>query len=134
MPTVNEKDLKQLAIDIVENKVFGTWQMSEADARNHLRVVFMALLGVDDDDRKKYKEENIVHFYEYYDKAGPRSVNGMPCFFSMCLISKDDWEKVIKYSKEYEVRVKSFLDKDEKKEPEGPTLFDKENNEDNQRD
>lgn len=120
---MDEKELKQLAIDVSENKVFGTWLMSEADM-NHLYVVFMAFLGTDENYIKKLKENNIIHFYEYYDKAGPRSVNGMPCFFSHHLIDKDDWKKVVKYIRQYEARVKTFLDKDEKKEPVGPTLFD----------
>lgn len=120
---MDEKDLKQLAIDVSENKVFGTWQMSESDM-NHLQVVFMPFIALSSEQTKKMREDNIIHFYEYYDKAGPRSVNGMPCFFSLCQINKDNWNKVVKYIKEYEIRVKSFLNKKEIKEPEGPTLFD----------
>lgn len=32
-------------------------------------------------------------FYEYLDKAGPRSVNGWPSFLSMRLMHVDDWER-----------------------------------------
>jgi len=122
---MDEKELKQLAIDISENKVFGTWQMNKCDIA-HLYVVFMPVTFMTDEQRKELETNNIIHFYEYYDKAGPRSVNGMPCFFSLCQINENDWEKVVKYIKEYEVRVKSFLDKNEQKEPEGPTLFSEE--------
>jgi hypothetical protein len=122
---MDEKELKQLAIDISENKVFGTFHMNKCEIAN-LSAVFMPVIFMTDEQRKESSDNNIVHFYEYYDKAGPRSVNGMPCFFSMCQINKNDWDKVVKYIKEYEVRVKSFLDKDENKEPEGPTLFEEE--------
>ena len=40
----------------------------------------------------------------------------------MRYITKDNWVKVVRHIKEYEVKVKSFLDKKEDK-PEGPTLF-----------
>jgi hypothetical protein len=123
---MEEKDLKQLAIDVSENKVFGTFHMNESDSRN-LSVVFMPLIFLNDEQRKEMVDDNIVHFYEYYDKAGPRSVNGMPCFFSVCRINKDDWNKTVKYIKEYEMRVKSFLDRKEEKEPVSPTLFDGDN-------
>jgi len=130
---MNEKELKQLAIDIVENKVFGTWQMNENDL-SHMHIVFMPLIAISDETKQEMRSNNTIHLYEYYDKAGPRSVNGMPCFFSFRSISKDDWDKVLKYAKEYEIRVKSFLNKNEKKEPEGPTLFDGVKNEDNKQD
>ena len=56
----------------------------------------------------------------------------MPCFYSMNLIVEEDWNKIVRYIKEYEVKVRSFLNKDEKKEPEGPTLFE-DSDEDNKR-
>ena len=122
---MDDKELKQLAIDISENKVFGTFHMNKCEIAN-LSAVFMPVVFMTDEQRQESSDNNIVHFYEYYDKAGPRSVNGMPCFFSMCQINEDDWKKVVKHIKEYEVRVKSFLDKKERKEPEGPTLFNEE--------
>ena len=119
---MEEKELRQLAIDVSEKKVFGTFHMSENDM-NCLQSVFMPIVFMSEEQRQKLVDDNIIHFYEYYDKAGPRAINGMPCFTSMMNINKQNWEKVVKYIKEYEVKVKSFLNKDEKKEPEGPTLF-----------
>lgn len=119
---MEEKELKQLAIDISENKVFGTFHMNESEMSN-MSYVFMPLVFMKEEQKQAMIDKKVVHFYEYYDKAGPRSVNGMPCFFSMSHINQDNWKKIVKYIKEYEVRVKTFLDKEEKKEPEGPTLF-----------
>ena len=120
---MDEKQLKELAIDIAENKVFGTFNMSENDL-NHINVVFMTMTFLDDEQRQRMKDAEVVHIYEYHDKAGPRSVNGMPCFMSHQEILKNDWEKVIKYVKEYQTRVKSFLNKkDDKQEVQEPTLF-----------
>ena len=98
-----------------------------------LPVVFLPLAFMDEKQRQKLVDENVIHFYEYVDQAGPRSINGMPSFFSARNINQEEWEKVVKYIKEYETRVSSFLDKKEDK-PEGPTLFDEETNEDNEQD
>lgn len=39
---------------------------------------------------------NIGIFYEYYDKAGPRSCNGYPMFMSFRILNRPDWERVWK--------------------------------------
>ncbi len=109
---MDEKELKQLAIDIAENKVFGTFHMNENEM-NSLQVVFMPFIALSEERRKKMRDDNVIHVYEYYDKAGPRSVNGMPCFFSFSEIIEKDWKKVVKYIKEYEVKKNSFLNKKE---------------------
>ena len=120
---MEEKELRQLAIDIEERKVFGTFNMSINDM-NCLQSVFMPIAFMNEEQRQKFIKNDIIHFYEYYDKAaGKMSINGMPCFGSMRSINKQDWEKVVRYIKEYQVKVKSFLNKNDQKEPEGPTLF-----------
>jgi len=35
--------------------------------------------------------QNIGVIYEYISKAGPRSINGYPCFFSFRILNKADW-------------------------------------------
>ena len=120
---MDEKELKQLAIDISENKVFGTFHMNKCEIAN-LSTVFIPVVFMSDEQRKESSDNNIVHFYEYYDKAGPRSVNGMPCFFSMFNIKEEEWKKAIKFINEYKIKVDSFLDKkDIQPKVEGPTLF-----------
>ena len=119
---MEEKDLKQLAIDIAEDKVFGTFHMNKCEIAN-MSAVFMPLVFMTDEQRQKMSDNKVVHLYEYYNKAGPRSINGMPTFMSMRNIVSKDWKKVIKYIKKYKARVKTFLDKEEKKESEEPTLF-----------
>ena len=45
---------------------------------------------------------NIGMLYESYDKAGPRSINGFPMFFSCKIVSSEDtkkfWDMYVKYS------------------------------------
>ena len=121
---MEDKELRQLAIDISENKVFGTFCMNKCEIA-HMGAVFMPLMFLNDKQKKEMSDNKVVHLYEYYDKAGPRSINGMPCFFSFAQINKDDWEKIVKYIKKYEIKVKSFLNKPQDKiEEQEPTLFD----------
>ena len=116
------KELKQLAIDISENKVFGTFHMNKCEIAN-MSTVFMPLVFMTDEQREKMSKDKVVHLYEYYSEAGPRSVNGMPCFMSVRNIVKKDWEKIVKYIPAYELKKNTFLNKEDATEEEGTTLF-----------
>jgi hypothetical protein len=104
-----EVELRELASYIFENKVFGSWSFSsENQARNCMHVVFMPLMFMPQDERDAYREEGVIHFYEFYDKAGPRSINGCPIFSSVRFLLKDEWEtinlfldKLVKQRKEF---------------------------------
>jgi hypothetical protein len=58
--------------------------------------------------REEFEKEWFMEFasqigiiYEYYDKAGPRSCNGMPMFMSFSILNADDWKRVWEaYSRE----------------------------------
>ena len=98
--------MKQLAIDIVEGKVFGSWMVKN---EHDLGMVFMPLMFGS-------LEENgltdVAALYEYYDKAGPRSVNGMPCFMSMRYLSKAQVEELQVEINAYATLKESFLKKE----------------------
>jgi hypothetical protein len=66
----------------------------------------MVLALSDKEQLKELQKLDIGMFYEYMDKAGPRSINGMPCFFSVQYLNRGDFEKfIIKYKE-----VKELLD------------------------
>jgi len=119
---MKEKELRQLAVDIAENKVFGTFHMNKCEIAN-ISMVFMPLAFMADEQKQKMSDNKVVHLYEYYDKEGPRSVNGMPIFMSMNNIVSKDWKKIVKYIGEYEIKKKSFLEKETSSIDKGPTLF-----------
>lgn len=82
-----KEELTQLAIDVVTNKVFMTQDIQAIDS------AFMVILALlDDESRQKMIDAKPVAFYEYYEKAGPRSVNGYPSFFSMQWIPEEEWQ------------------------------------------
>ena len=101
-----KKELKQLAIDIVEGKVFGSWQISNPDL---LPLVFMTLFFMEEKQIKDLEKEGVVHFYEYLDKANQMSVNGMPTFFSSRTITKDEQGPLQSMIKKLQEQKKKFL-------------------------
>lgn len=84
-----KEELKQLALDICEGRVFGSWQI---DREGDLPMVFMSLMFMSEDQMRDALTREVVDVYEYLDKAGPRSMNGMPCFFSHQELTKQERE------------------------------------------
>ena len=85
-----DDELKQLAMDIVAGKVFGSWSHPEA-----LRISFGLVLNfIDRATLQEMIDQDVALFYEYIDKASPRGVNGLPTFFSLRALSRSDAEKV----------------------------------------
>jgi len=74
----------------------------KTDRKNKLKYI---------DDRTEYKNDTpkreeflktIGMFYERYSEAGPRSVNGYPCFFSCNIVSIEDKNRFIEMYEKYE--------------------------------
>lgn len=91
--------LTQLAKDIAMNLVFTDRHIRPGDD-HHIGMIFMPIcMGAFADTTPEYRQD-VGLMYEYYDKAGPRSMNGYPLFFSFAYCSQHDakivWEKVFK--------------------------------------
>lgn len=104
--SMSDVQLKKLAIDISDGKVF-TDTMIPPDQYQMVSIIFMPLIFLG-----KEKLEELANtcglLYEYYDKAGPRSVNGFPIFFSFNSLNKEDIKKVDEYYKKIEEAKKSL--------------------------
>lgn len=103
LPSRPVEELNKLAKDIATNLVFTSNHIRD----NHLTgSIFMPLiLGA----MSNFSEEGIKSVgmvYEYFDKAGPRAINGYPMFMSCAFLNQKDTEYVWeKYNK-----IKSVLD------------------------
>lgn len=84
-----DEELYQIATDMLEDKVFTSYQIPEY-ALSNLTMIFMPLLFMDEKQKKAMKRHKASMFYEYYTEAGNRSVNGYPIFMSMRYINIDD--------------------------------------------
>lgn len=83
-------ELNKLAKDIVTNLVFCSWFLKEGE-EDMIQSIFMPLGLMGKKDLEKLPED-ISMIYEYLDKAGPRSINGFPCFLSFSYLSKEEAE------------------------------------------
>jgi hypothetical protein len=84
---LSAEQLEQLAQDIAAGRVFHSGMCENT---SDIAMVFMPLgLMGDNLTFAEMIEQKVTVFYEYLDKAGPRSVNGMPCFFSMHMLNLD---------------------------------------------
>jgi len=81
--------IKELALGLVRNKYFCSDQLRNAA---DVHMVFMPLVFLDKRTRKKIINDGVVHFYEEYSKASPRTINGYPCFMSMRMLTKLDYD------------------------------------------
>lgn len=90
LPAMTDDEVKTLASDILIGKVYTDRHIPPGEGDRAIAMVFMPLVFVDPKDLP----EDVGMVYEYLEKAGPQSVNGMPGFFSMHLVNKADTARV----------------------------------------
>ena len=102
-----EPDLKQLAIDIHAGRVF-TDRHLRRDARD-LLLVFMPIGFMGHEDRAQMiadmESGAIGMLYEYMREAGPRSINGLPSFFSVRMLNREQADTTWRLVGEIETAV-----------------------------
>lgn len=86
-----DAEINELAKAIWAGQVFTTQHLRNPE---DARMVFMILAFFDESHWKSMETENISLVYEYLDKAGPRSVNGMPNFMSAQYLNMEDHDKL----------------------------------------
>ena len=90
VPHQDEEGLRTFVIDFLAGKIFTSAQMNEGTS---IEMVFMPLVFGALADWPREDLEQIGILWEYLDKAGPRSINGLPSFFSLRIMHRDDWER-----------------------------------------
>ncbi len=112
--------LDEIAKDIALNKIFTSAHMHPTDWETTLGLVFMPLaLGAFAQEAPKDFEvgalkdeplqlQDIGLFYEYWDQAGPRSINGYPIFFSCRYLNHDDTKYVLDKAREIDEKIKAM--------------------------
>lgn len=100
-----DEEIKQLALDCISDKIF-TSQMCRSE--EDIPMVFMVLTFTSKEMINQMIELKLSLIYEYYSEAGPRSVNGYPCFLSMKWLNVDDNNRFINKVKEINDALKSL--------------------------
>ena len=64
-----DAELKELAMDIYKERVFGTWMIREEDQPRMIISIFMVMIFMSKKDSRAMKKEGVVHLYEYMEKG-----------------------------------------------------------------
>lgn len=81
---LTDEELNDLAVGIVKGE---TYCVNDSEA---VRLSFGHIIGMMDEPFDAETREQIGAFYEDFSKAGPRSINGYPMFFSLNILHIDD--------------------------------------------
>lgn len=108
-----DEELRQLAVDIIDGKVFTSDMIRETDLSRSLTFVFFPLLFLEQKDKDELIADNAVVFYEYYDKAGLRGMNGYPIFMSFAYLTRDESNRCNVFFEEYLKIKETFMQKKE---------------------
>lgn len=91
-----EADIRQLALDVLSGQVFGTWDIADHE-KQHMGMVFMPIMLMDDITRKGMVRDGVVHFYGHMRDSFERGINGMPMFHVVNMLDKIDTERMNKW-------------------------------------
>lgn len=93
-----DKELRDLAFDIVAGNVFHDQMIHpNENAERMIRNVFLPLSFINKEQAQEMMNDEVSIFYEYINRAGDRSVNGYPTFFSVNMLDKKDLERLQPY-------------------------------------
>lgn len=104
-----EKLINEVAKGIHARQIFTNFHIPEGSRSSMLGMIFMPIVFGAFQDMPEAEVDNIGMIFEYMDKAGPRSINGMPMFVSFGLLSKSDTKKVWDKVKKLEEAEKAAL-------------------------
>jgi len=114
-----DEEIKQLVVDVVGGRVFCDYMVPEGN-NNSMSMVFMPLALMSREDGEKLIEEEASMLYEYLEKAGPRSVNGYPGFFSFQVLNRADHDYFVDEMVKYLDMHAEFLKNENNDTPDDP--------------
>jgi len=89
-----DEDLKQIARDLYSGMIYSNLHIENLEDTRH---VFLLLGMMSKDESDEFKKMRPSFVFEYLDKAGPISRNGMPTFFSFQFLDIDDTKRMFAY-------------------------------------
>lgn len=97
---MTDAEITTLARDIVTNRVFVSDQLH---SQKDLELVFPVILFMKKKALQELLDGGVFAFYEYLERAAPRTVNGLPMFFSCRWLTKDEYQHV--HAEERRMRI-----------------------------
>ena len=99
VPHLDDEQIKQLAVDVVDGRVFL------ANNPEAVKNAWMVPLAFITDPLPK----ECAAFFEDMSRAGPRSINGYPTFFSFKMLHNEDLDPVLKAMEDYKAVKEGFV-------------------------
>lgn len=90
--SMTDEQIKELALALFKGSVFTDRHI---DNQEDISRVFMPLVFIKQETIDEWKVNPPGMLYEYISEASPRSINGMPMFFSVRIVSVPDTKKVL---------------------------------------
>jgi hypothetical protein len=90
---MSQEELAKFVDDYCSNRVYTDLHVP-GQSPELVKSVFM-ILALMEFPFSKAECKNIGRFWEYLSEAGPMAVNGQPIFFSVRIMHKDDWTKLV---------------------------------------
>lgn len=88
---ISDADIKEFVLGLADGRLFTSAHVGNP---RDVMLVFMVLALMPNRFPEDYARKVGV-LWEWLEKAGPRSVNGMPCFFSARIMHVDDWKRAL---------------------------------------
>lgn len=88
---MSDAQIKKLVVDVHGGSVFCDWMIPEEERERAMMYVFVVLVMMDKEQRDQFLSQEPAMIYEYLEEAGPRTVNGLPTFFSLSYLNKADY-------------------------------------------
>ena len=101
---LEDKELRALAEDIYSGRVFTSAHV--AHENQDVSMCFPILVMLNEGQLEEVKGAGLI--YEYTEKAGPRSISGLPMFLSMRMLNKKDAKLVWDYYDEIKAMMSKF--------------------------
>jgi len=103
-----DEEIRQLAMDAVEGKIFFGSMIREADI-DCVFTIFMPIILGGTDLSDWMKDNKVIELYEYLSEAGPRAINGYPTFFSVKFLDEADAERFRALAREFREVTQKLL-------------------------
>ena len=101
-----DEELKELYLGLREGRIFCDRNIHRSEQKQMTPSVFMGLALGGPGLWRRLKLSQADLLYEEMSKAGPRSINGYPIFFSMKMLNRADTKRLW----EIKQRVEAALD------------------------
>ena len=102
---MTSKELKRLALDMAQGKVFASLFVTDPSL---LSMIFLPLALMSKEHREEWLALEPSFVFEYYDKAGPRGINGYPIFWSCGTVFESQSEEFAGYLEHYQKQLQKL--------------------------